>query len=140
MSFVLDNSVALTWCFEDERTPVTTTLLHRVGETGATVPQHWPLEALNGLMVAERRKRLDGVRRAYLARFLRDLPIKLDPETTIQLWTATQRLAERFRLTIYDAAYLELAHRLSLPLATLDQELRTAGTALGVPLLGSDPG
>ena len=136
MSFVIDTSVALTWCFEAERTPATAALLHRVGETGATAPQHWPLEALNGLLMAERRKRLDAARRQHLAGFLRDLPITLDAETTIQVWTTTQRLAERFRLTIYDAAYLELARRRNLPLASLDQELRAAGTALGVPLLG----
>jgi predicted nucleic acid-binding protein len=138
VSFVLDGSVALTWCFEDERTPATTALLHRVGENGATAPQHWPLEVLNGLMMAERRKRLDSTRRQHLARFLRDLPITLDSETSIQVWTATQRLAERFRLTVYDAAYLELAQRRNLPLASLDQELRVASTALGVPLLGSE--
>jgi predicted nucleic acid-binding protein len=136
VSFVVDSSVALTWCFEDERTPATTALLHRAGETGAIAPQHWPLEALNGLMMAERRKRLDAARRQHLAGFLRDLPITLDAETAIQVWTTTQRLAGRFRLTIYDAAYLELAQRRNLPLASLDQELRAAGTALGVPLLG----
>jgi predicted nucleic acid-binding protein len=136
VSFVVDSSVALTWCFEDERTPATTALLHRAGETGATAPQHWPLEALNGLMMAERRKRLDAAHRQHLAGFLRDLPITLDAETAIQVWTTTQRLAGRFRLTIYDAAYLELAQRRNLPLASLDRELRTAGTALGVPLLG----
>jgi predicted nucleic acid-binding protein len=138
VSFVVDSSVALTWCFEDERTPATTALLHRTGETGALAPQHWPLEALNGLMMAERRRRLDATRRQHLVGFLRDLPITLDPETTIQVWTATQRLAARFRLTIYDAAYLELAQRQNLPLASLDQELRAAGTALGVSLLGGE--
>ena len=54
MSFVLDNSVALTWCFEDEPTPATTALLERVAEVGALAPGLWPLEALNGLLVAER--------------------------------------------------------------------------------------
>ncbi len=139
MSFVVDSSVALTWCFEDKRTLATTALLQRTGETGAMAPQHWPLETLNGLMMAERRKRLDATRRHHLARFLRDLPITLNSETTVQVWTATQRLAERFLLTIYDAAYLELAQRQNLPLASLDQELRSASTTLGVPLLGSEP-
>ena len=89
-------------------------------------------------MMAERRNRLDAARRQHLARFLRDLPITLDAETTTQVWTATQRLAGRFRLTIYDAAYLELAQRQNLPLASLDRELRAASTALGVPLLGRE--
>jgi len=138
VSFVLDSSVALTWCFEDERTAPATALLHRAGETGATAPQHWPLEALNGLMMAERRKRIDASRRAQLAGFLRDMPITLDPDTTAHVWTTIQLLSERFRLTVYDAAYLELAQRRALPLATLDQDLRKAGSAVGVTLLGSD--
>lgn len=137
MSFVVDSSVALTWCFADEHTPATMALLHRVGETGATAPQHWPLEVLNGLMMAERRKRLDAPRRQRLAEFLHDLPITLDADTTVHVWTTTQLLAGRFRLTIYDAAYLELAQRRALPLATRDQELRDAGAALGVTLLGA---
>ncbi len=69
MSFVLDNSVALTWCFEEERTPATADLLERVGETGAIAPVLWPLEALNVLLVAQRRGRIDKERRQLLARF-----------------------------------------------------------------------
>lgn len=137
MSFVVDSSVALSWCFEDERTPATQAVLEQVGESGAVAPQHWPLEVLNGLMMAERRQRVAAARRRQLADFLRDLPITLDPDTTIQVWGATQGLAERFRLTLYDAAYLELAHRKRLSLASLDQDLRKAGAALGVTLLGS---
>jgi predicted nucleic acid-binding protein len=139
VSFILDGSVALSWCFEDERTPATAALLDRVGETGAVAPQHWPLEALNGLMMAERRNRLDAAHRRRLARFLSDLPIMLDPETSNEVWTAPQDLAERYRLTVYDAAYLELALRQRLPLASLDGPLRAAGTATGVALLGAEP-
>jgi predicted nucleic acid-binding protein len=111
----------------------------RVGDSGALVPQRWPLEVLNGLMMAERRQRIDTPRRQRLADFLRDLPITLDTETTAQVWNATQRLAERFRLTVYDAVYLELAQRRHLPLASLEQDLRKAAAAVGVTLLGSDP-
>ena len=139
MSFVLDSSVALSWCFEDERTPATKALLERVGETGAVAPQPWPLEVLNGLMMAERRQRIDASKRRQLADFLHDLPITLDPDTTMQIWQATQGLAERFRLTVYDAVYLELAQRIRLPLASLDQDLRIACVALGVALLGNEP-
>jgi predicted nucleic acid-binding protein len=137
VSLVLDSSVALTWCFEDEHTPVAAALLDQIAENGAVAPALWPLEVLNGLVMAERRGRLDAARRHQLASFLRDLPIKLDHETAAQTWTATAGLAERFRLTLYDAAYLELAQRLGLPLASLDQELRVAGGALGIPLLGT---
>ena len=65
-----------------------------MGDSGAHVPQHWPLEVLNGLMMAERRQRIDMAKRQRLAQFLSDLPITLDTETTSQLWSATQRLAE----------------------------------------------
>lgn len=97
---------------------------------------HWPLEALNGLAMAERHRRIDSTRRRGLIEFLRDLPITIDPETVNQVWTGTSQLAEQHRLTLYDAAYLELALRLGLPLATLDQDLRAAGDAAGVTLLG----
>jgi predicted nucleic acid-binding protein len=137
VSFVVDNSVALTWCFEDERTPATAALLERVGELGGHAPMLWPLEALNGLLFAERRGRLDASRRRRLAGFLQALPIALDTETAPQAWAATARLAERFGLSAYDAAYLELAHRQRMPLASLDRDLRSAATALGVTVLGS---
>lgn len=136
MTVVVDSSVALSWCFEDERTPETRAVLGAVGEAGALAPQHWPLEVLNGLMVAERRKRIDAARRRGFASFLRDLPIVLDQETAIHAWGAAQSLAERFRLTLYDAAYLELARRMASPLASLDRDLRKAAAALGVRLLG----
>jgi predicted nucleic acid-binding protein len=137
VSFVLDNSVALTWCFEDERTPATAALLEQVGELGAQAPMLWPLEALNGLLVAERRGRLDASRRLRLAGFLRALPITLDVDTASQAWSETARLAERFGLSAYDAAYLELAQRRDLPLASLDRALRAAATVLGLTVLGS---
>jgi predicted nucleic acid-binding protein len=136
VSFVLDNSVALAWCFEDEQTPAIMELLDRVAETGASAPLLWPLEALNGLFAAERRRRLDANKRAKLAAFLRDLPIALDSETAEQAWEETARLAERFNLTTYDAAYLELAQRRRLPLASLDQDLRDAAAAAGTEVLG----
>ena len=73
---------------------------------------------------------------AILERFCAPCPVALDNETTAHIWTTTQDLAERFRLTVYDAAHLELAQRRTLPLATLDREVREAGAALGVTLLG----
>ncbi|MFN0305805.1 MAG: type II toxin-antitoxin system VapC family toxin [Burkholderiales bacterium] len=137
MSFVLDSSVSLAWCFEDEHTAATDVLLERIVESGAAAPSLWPLEVLNGLAMAERRRRVDAERRQRLVGFLRDLPVTIDDETASQAWVVTAELAARFRLTLYDAAYLELAQRLGLPLATLDQELRAAGGALGVTLLGA---
>ncbi|MBS0445101.1 MAG: type II toxin-antitoxin system VapC family toxin [Proteobacteria bacterium] len=136
MSLVLDSSVALTWCFEDERTNATIEVLGAVEQNAGIAPSLWPLEVQNALVMAERRKRLSESQRHQLSNFLSALPVALDNETAEQAWTVTTHLAERFRLTLYDAAYLELAHRTGLPLATLDLELRNAGSALGVPLLG----
>ena len=140
MSFVVDSSVALTWCFEDEATPEADRLLAQLTDTGAIAPSLWPLEVLNGLVMAERRGRIGTLARHEKISFLHALPIALDQETAAQAWTLTTRLAEQYRLTLYDAAYLELAQRLSLPLATLDKELRAAANALGLPLLGLDTG
>jgi predicted nucleic acid-binding protein len=81
-------------------------LLERVAESGALAPWLWPLEAMNGLLVAERRGRLDARRQHRLAGFLRALPISLDDETANQALTATMGLAERLVLSAYDAAYL----------------------------------
>ena len=136
MSLVLDNSVALAWCFADEQTPAVMDLLDRVAEQGAVAPMLWPLEALNGLLAAERRRRVTPAKRIELTALLRALPIVLDAHTAEQAWEATAALAERHGLTLYDAAYLELAQRRRLPLATLDRDLRTAAAAVGVEVLG----
>lgn len=132
---VVDSSVTLTWCFEDEQTAASLVLLEQVVENGAMAPSLWPLEVLNALIMAERRKRVDAAQRQRLTGFLRDLPITLDDDTAAQSWTATIQLAERHRLTVYDAAYLELAQRRGLPLASLDQELRAAAEVTGVALV-----
>ena len=118
------------------RRPPALVLLEAVVEAGAVAPSLWPLEVLNALIMAERRKRVDAAQRQRLSGFLRDLPIALDDETAAQAWSATIQLAERHRLTVYDAAYLELAQRRDLPLASLDQELRAAAEAAGVALVG----
>jgi predicted nucleic acid-binding protein len=135
MSFVLDNSIALSWCFESEQTADVMALLERVSEHGAVAPPLWPIEALNGLLVAERRQRIDRATAEQLVTFLRSLPIVIDDQTASRVWTMTAELARRFGLTAYDAAYLELAHRLSLPLATKDKALRAAARDAAIRLL-----
>ena len=137
MSLVLDPSLASSWYFEDERTPATDALLDRVADQGATVPGLWRLEVANGLRTAIRRKRIDKAFRDRAIAQLARLPITIDPDTDHYAWTTTLELADRFGLTSYDAAYLELAHRRTLPLATLDEPLRAAASALGVLLLGT---
>ncbi len=135
MSFVLDNSVALAWCFEDEQTPAIMALLDRVAEEGAVAPQLWPVEAMNGLLTAERRGRITAATRERLLGFLHGLPIVLDDEMTSRIWVDTAGLAARHRLSAYDGVYLELAIRLRLPLATGDRDLAAAAARVGLELL-----
>lgn len=99
MSFVVDNSIALAWCFEAEQTDAIMGLLDRVTETGAIAPQLWPIEALNGLLAAERRGRISIAVQHRLTNSLRDLPISIDDETASRVWIATAQPAEQHRLT-----------------------------------------
>ncbi len=136
MSLVLDSSAALAWIFGEEATDGIRAVFDRVAENGAVVPALWRLEVANALTVALRRKRIDvRFRRAALAD-LGSLHIVADQNTDRHAWAATLDLADRFRLTLYDAAYLELALRASLPLATLDEDLSVAAAAAGVTMLG----
>lgn len=136
MSLVVDASITMAWCFEDEATPAAEEVLDHVVEGNAIVPSIWRFEVGNALQMAIRRKRINEIfRDDALARLLA-MPITVDPETDAHAWTTALRLSERFGLTLYDAAYLELAERRSLPLATLDRDLRKAAPALGVVLLG----
>jgi predicted nucleic acid-binding protein len=89
--------------------------------------------------MAERRKRVDRDTRQHLAGLLRDLPIRVDIDSAAMAWTDTAALAKRHQLTLYDASYLEVARRLSLPLGTLDVVLRKAAASIRVPLLGIEP-
>jgi predicted nucleic acid-binding protein len=103
------------------------------------VPAHWRLEVASAFHAAVRRQRIDAVYRDASLAELTLMPITIDGDTNTYAWSATLRLAERFSLTVYDAAYLELAHRHALPLATLDQELRAGAAALNIQLLGRTP-
>jgi predicted nucleic acid-binding protein len=103
---------------------------------GAWVPQLWRLEVANVLEMGVRRGRTDAAFRDATVADLELLPIQIDPDTEKYAWRATMRLAASHRLTLYDAAYLELAMRRGLPLATLDRELRAAATAENIILLG----
>jgi predicted nucleic acid-binding protein len=138
LSLVLDASLTLSWYFEDERTPAADTVLDRVVDQGAIVPALWKLEVANGFAIAIRRKRIDVSFRDSAISQLGTMPIAADVGTDTYAWTTTLHLADRFGLTPYDAAYLELAQRRKLPLATLDRALRTAAQAVGVTVLGID--
>jgi predicted nucleic acid-binding protein len=137
VSLVLDSSATLAWIYDEETTDAIRALFDQVANEGAVVPALWRLEVANSLTVAVRRDRIDTeFRRAALAD-LALLDITTDQHTDGQAWAETLHLADRFRLTLYDAAYLELAQRRQLPLATLDRELQAAAKAAGTQLLGA---
>jgi predicted nucleic acid-binding protein len=136
-SLILDSSATLAWIYGDETTDAVRGVFDAIADNGALVPSLWRLEVANSLTMAVRKRRIDpDFRRAALAD-LAILDISTDPQTDSHAWTDTLNLADQLRLTVYDAAYLELAQRRTLPLATLDRELRAAATAIGVTVLGS---
>jgi predicted nucleic acid-binding protein len=136
-SLILDSSATLAWIYGDETTDAIRRIFDAIADNGALVPSLWRLEVANSLTMAVRKRRIDpDFRRAALAD-LAILDISTDPQTDSHAWTDTLNLADQLQLTVYDAAYLELAQRRILPLATLDGELRTAATAIGVTVLGS---
>ncbi len=133
--FVVDASAALAWCFEDESSSVMDGLLERLRQGDQIiVPAHWPAEILNGLLFAARRKRIAADQPGLLWDELGRLPVEAEPALT-SVGAAVLAFAEKYGLTVYDAAYLELAHRRQLPLGTLDSDLRKAAQLEGVPLL-----
>ena len=137
MSIVLDSSATLAWVYADEITLPIRHVFNLVSENGAWVPGLWKLEVANILEMGVRRGRHDAAFRDSTLADLAFLPISVDAQTDRQAWGATLQLSERHRLTLYDAAYLELALRRGLPLASLDAELRGAAQAEGVAVLGS---
>lgn len=118
--------MAIAWQFEAETTQQTEAALDRVIREGAVVPSVWRLEVANALRMAVRRKRCSDAEVDDAVTQLLDLSIEDDRETAVHAWTTTLRLAVHHSLTLYDAAYLELAVRLRLPLASCDRDLIAA--------------
>ncbi len=133
--FVIDASAVLAWCFEDEGGPEADVLIEQVAAEGAAVPGLWPLEIANGLVMGERRGRISQAESAAFVAMIEELPIVADQASGARALHETMSLAREHKLTVYDAAYLELAMRLGLPLATGDRKLRTAAERVGVDLL-----
>ncbi len=136
MSFVLDSSIALAWVYSDETTQAVAQVFDLLSLGGAWVPGLWRLEVANVLEMGVRRKRHRADFRDATLSDLAKLPIQVDADTDRQAWDATLHLAIRHQLTLYDAAYLELALRRGLALATLDEALRNAAGAEKLTLLG----
>ncbi len=131
---VLDASVALAWCFEDESSAVADRALDRVVAEGAVVPAIWPLEMANALRSAERRGRLTFADQARLRELLIALPIVVEPLYLAGALGEVSEVARAADLSAYDAAYLALAARRALPLATTDERLARACVVAGVQL------
>jgi predicted nucleic acid-binding protein len=132
---VVDSSIALTWCFEDEASPETDKLFERVRDDGAAVPGIWHLEVSNVLLQAEKRGRITRGDAALRLGLIANLPISVDQETAARSLRETLALARSERLTTYDAAYLELAIRRNLPLMTKDGQLAGVAKRLGLAVL-----
>jgi predicted nucleic acid-binding protein len=135
-AFIVDCSLAMTWVFQDEATAESTDLLRRLATESALVPSHWFLEVSNVLATAERRNRISVTETAQFLAMLDTLQVEIDNDTLARAFDHILPLARTHSLTTYDAAYLDLALRRQLPLASLDSDLRQAATKFGVQLLG----
>lgn len=131
---VLDSSIALCWYFQDQADPYADGVAKQLISAEALVPSLWPLEVANAVLMGERRNRSTQADAQRWIAVLETLPITLDSETAARAWKDTLTLARAHKLSAYDAAYLELALREGLPIATLDPKLKAAAQAVGVPL------
>ncbi|MEE9452439.1 MAG: type II toxin-antitoxin system VapC family toxin [Gammaproteobacteria bacterium] len=134
--FVLDCSVTMSWLFQDERTTYTEKLLEYLQEQETAIaPSLWPAEVANVLLVAERKKRISSAQSLQFLAVLKALPIEIEEPPNLQTIQALLLLAQTYRLTAYDACYLELAIRHSSPLASLDKNLLKAAKECGIPFI-----
>ena len=132
---VLDASAACSLCFEDEAGAAADQLLDALQAGEIWVPALFCWEVANVLLMAEKRNRLSQADRVEFLQLLENLALQLDPARTAVVWHDVIHLAQQCNLTAYDAAYLELAMRKGLPLASMDREIVKAARQLGVPLL-----
>lgn len=131
--FVVDCSVIMAWLFADEENAFAEALLERLRDGSALIPDLCHLETANVLLLAERKKRITRAQTAQLMTLLQELPLLTDEEPAAKRAEQIISLGRDYGLTAYDAAYLELALRASLPLATLDERLRQAANSAGLP-------
>jgi len=135
--FVLDASLAVAWCFDDESTPAAWALLDGLRTAPGYVPAVWELEIGNILLAAEKRRRITQARAVEFLGILGELDIRVDPDLPGRGFRDVLPLAREQRLTTYDVSYLELAMRLGLPLATKDSALARAAAALRIKRLAA---
>jgi predicted nucleic acid-binding protein len=133
---VVDASMTLSWLLPDEHNALSLVVRDELLKAESVwVPAHWRLEVCNSLWMAERRKRLDATGVAQAVSLFTQLPAVVDQETNDRVGGETLALARQHMLSVYDAAYLELALRRGASLASLDEPLRAVAKKLGVPLL-----
>jgi predicted nucleic acid-binding protein len=133
---IIDCSITMAWCFADEATAETAEVQDRLIAEAALVPSHWFLEVLNVLVMAEKRQRIAAADANNFHHLLAALDIQTDHETSARAFDHLPPLCRSHGLTSYDAAYLDLAVRRRLPLASLDDNLRQAAIGLGIQVLG----
>lgn len=134
---VVDCSVTMAWCFEDEKNSYADAVLRELNDAEGLVPSIWPFEVANVLALSERARRLDVARSAWFIRFLNDLPIRVEERSSSSVFGETLALARANNLTAYDAAYLEVALRGGLRLATQDKALRVVAMKHGVAFMAA---
>jgi len=135
-AFVLDVSACMPWCCEDEAPPASEQLLQRAAlRHPLHVPSIWPWEMVNALRIAVRRKRITSEKAAGFLSLLPDFDFRVAEPPEITDLPRLNAIAERHQLTAYDTAYLDLARRLGLPIATLDDDLMKAAIVAGVAVL-----
>ena len=134
--FVLDNSIVMAWCFEDESNALADSILESLRQSKAIVPAVWSLEVGNVLLVAERRGRLSEADATRFLSMLSSLPIFSEPETRQRAMSDIIFLAREQKLSTYDASYLDLAMRQGVAIATLDKNLRGAAKRCQVEVIG----
>ena len=135
MSFVLDNSVTMRWFFGDgkpQQLAYAGKVLDAMKNTSARVPVTWGLEVANVIAMAEAKGLVTEARSGMFLEMLEGVAIEVDMATFSHALSHTLQLARRYKLSAYDASYLELALRLGIPLATLDEDLQKAAKKAGV--------
>lgn len=135
-ALIIDCSLTMAWCFADEATPKAAEIQDRLVSEAALVPEHWFLEVANVLAMAEKRNRISAADASRFVQLLTALDIQVDEEAAPRAFEHLLPLCRSHGLTSYDAAYVDLAMRRHLPLATLDDDLRTVASKLGVVVLG----
>jgi len=132
--FVVDNSVVMTWCFRDQADPYADAVLDSLAAAEAVVPSVWPLEVVNVLLTAERKNLIHQADSVRFLNLLSQLPLCVENENAEKAMKDLLGLARSHHLSSYDAAYLGLAMKTGLPLATLDEKLRRAAASTNVPV------